>query len=225
MRLLRPSVARGHQSCRAGSTTSTRGTTSSLVVGARVRQADARLHAAPVLAEVLPHVGHTSRGTAERSAARSRTPTLPPSFRSRSSRCDGSVVAASLADGARSPRASSSSARTRRRSSRTSSSSRPSGPSSAEGDGIRLRGARAARRRLRALHGCAPVCAATELRVVVGSVAPGRPCSRSTGAAPASRRPRRSSRGARSTRSPAYLRQLVRVLVDRAVARARGAAA
>jgi carbon-monoxide dehydrogenase medium subunit len=64
MRLLRPS--RLVDINRVGGLGNVERRGGSLVVGATVRQADARLHEHPVLAAVLPHVGHTvtrNRGT------------------------------------------------------------------------------------------------------------------------------------------------------------------
>ena len=94
-----------------------------------------------------------------------------------------------------------------------------------ESDGFAFEELAQRERRLRAVHGggARPRRRAPRRRRLGHADADG--ARRRSRARPASRRPRRSSRGDRSTRRPAYLRQLVRVLVDRAVARAREAAA
>ena len=190
---------------------------------ARPTRASARI---PLLAAVLPHVGHTvtrNRGTVCGSIAHADAAAeLPLALVA----AGGSVVAAST--------------RGRREIPADELFLGPYTTALAPDEllvetvwplpgrrrGLRLRGARTARRRLRALHGRGARARGDELRVVVGSVTPspdrarGRP-----GASPGESAAAQVEPWGSVHASPAYLRQLVRVLVDRAVARAREQAA
>ena len=195
-----------------------------LRVGATVRQSDGRLWSHPALAEVLPHVGHTvtrNRGTVCGSLAHADSAAeLPLALVA----LGGSVTAASE--------------RGRREVGAVELFSGPytttlepdelvvesSWPLVREGDGFAFE-------ELAQRHGDFALCMAAAhvrgdaLRVVVGAVTPYPTLlevdpERSGESAAAQVEPWASVHA-----SPAYLRQLVRVLVERAVARARERAA
>jgi 2-furoyl-CoA dehydrogenase FAD binding subunit len=196
----------------------------SIVVGACVRQADPRLHAHPLLAAVLPHVGHTvtrNRGTVCGSIAHADAAAeLPLALLA----CDGSAIVAS--------------ARGRRKV--------PAGelflgpyttaleadelivetvwPVPVEGEGFAFD-------ELAQRGGDFALCMAAarvrgdELRVVVGSVTPTPTMLTVDPERPGQSAAEQVEPWGSIHASPAYLRQLVRVLVDRVVAQARERAA
>jgi carbon-monoxide dehydrogenase medium subunit len=195
-----------------------------LVVGATVRQADARLRDHPVLAAVLPHVGHTvtrNRGTVGGSVAHADSAAeLPLALVA----AGGSAVVASE--------------RGRREI--------PAGelflgpymtalapdellvetvwPLPAAGDGFAFEEL-AQRGGDFALCMAAALVREDELRVVVGSVTAVPTVLQVNKDRPGESAAEQVEPWGSIHASPAYLRQLVRVLVDRAVARARTAAA
>jgi len=196
----------------------------SLTVGATVRQADARLRAHPVLAAVLPHVGHTvtrNRGTVCGSLAHADAAAeLPVALVA----AGGSVVAVS-ARGTREIPADEIFAgpyTTTLAGDELLVESR--WPTAAEGEGFAFE-------ELAQRGGDYALCMAAarvrgeELRVVVGSVTPSPTVLEVDPDAPGESAAAQVEPWATVHGSPEYLRQLVRVLVDRAVARAREQAA
>ena len=195
-----------------------------LRVGATVRQADARLRAHPVLAEVLPHVGHTvtrNRGTVCGSIAHADAAAeLPLALLA----VGGSAVVAS--------------SRGRREIAAENLFLGPYStaleadelvvetvwPSPAEGAGFAFE-------ELAQRGGDFALCMAAalghddELRVIVGSVTPAPTILQVDPDRPGSSAADQVEPWGSIHASPAYLRNLVRVLVDRAVARARERAA
>ena len=184
---------------------------------ARPTRACAHTHCSP---RSFPTSATPRPGTAGRSAARSRTRMRRLSSRSRSSLPEGPSCARSAEAGDRYPPTSSSWGRTRRHSRSTSCSSRRPGRPRPT---ARASPSRSSRSAVATTRSAWPprVSRDDELRVVVGSVTaeptvldvdPDEPGE----SAAALVEPWGSVHA-----SPAYLRQLVRVLVDRAVARAR----
>lgn len=195
----------------------------SLVVGATVRQADPRLRGHPLLAAVLPHVGHTvtrNRGTVCGSLAHADAAAeLPLALLA----AGGSVVAAS--------------SRGRRQVQADELFVGPYTttlavdellvesiwPIAAEGESFAFE-------ELTQRGGDYALCMAAahvrgdELRVVVGSVAPRPTVLEVDSDEPGESAAAQVEPWGTVHASPAYLRQLVRVLVDRAVTRARGQA-
>ncbi len=199
-------------------------TAGSLTVGATVRQADPRLAAHPALAAVLPHVGHTvtrNRGTVCGSLAHADAAAeLPLALVA----AGGSVVAAS--------------ARGRREIPADELFLGPYTttlapdelvvesiwPLSPEGEGFAFE-------ELAQRGGDFALCMAAarvrgdELRVVVGAVTPHPTVLAVDPDKPGESAAEQAEPWGSIHASPAYLKQLVRVLVDRAVARAREQAA
>jgi CO/xanthine dehydrogenase FAD-binding subunit len=195
-----------------------------LAVGATVRQADLRLLQHRVLAEVLPHVGHTvtrNRGTVGGSIAHADAAAeLPLALVV----CEGSVVAAS--------------SRGRREIAASDLFLGPYTtalaadellvetvwPLPADGDGFAFD-------ELAQRGGDFALCMAAarvrgdELRVVVGSVTPTPTAIEVDPERPGESAAEQVEPWGSIHAAPAYLRHLVRVLVDRAVARAREHAA
>jgi 2-furoyl-CoA dehydrogenase FAD binding subunit len=195
-----------------------------LVVGATVRQADPRLHEHPVLAEVLPHVGHTvtrNRGTVGGSVAHADAAAeLPLALVA----AGGSIVAAST--------------RGRREVAADELFLGPYTttlapdellvetvwPLPLEGDGFAFE-------ELAQRGGDYALCMAAarvrgdEIRVVVGSVTPTPTVAEVDPQRPGESAAEQVEPWGSIHASPEYLRHLVRVLVDRAVVRARARAA
>ena len=201
-----------------------RGSTGSLVVGARVRQSDSRLNAHLVLAAVLPHVGHTvtrNRGTVCGSIAHADTAAeLPLALLA----CDGAAVVESARGRREIPAEELFLGPYTTALARDELLVESVWPELREGDGFAFEEL-AQRGGDYALCMVAARVRGTELRVVVGAVVPAPtvltvdPDSPGESAA-AQVEPWGSIHG-----SPDYFRQLVRVLVDRTVARAREQAA
>ena len=195
-----------------------------LRVGATVRQADTRLRAHPVLAEVLPYVGHTvtrNRGTMCGSIAHADAAAeLPLALLA----VGGSVVVAS--------------SRGRREIAAEDLFLGPYStaleadelvvetvwPSPAEGAGFAF-AELAQRGGDFALCMAAALSRGDQLRVVVGSVTPTPTVLEVDPDRPGASAADQIEPGGSIHASPAYLRNLVRVLVDRAVGRARERAA
>jgi len=198
--------------------------TGSLIVGACVRQADPRLRTHPVLAAVLPHVGHTvtrNRGTVNGSIAHADAAAeLPLALLA----CEGSAIVAS--------------ARGRRKVGAhelflgpyTTALDpdellvetvwpEPVGDEEFAFEELALRGGDYA------LCMAAARVRGDELRVVVGSVTPTPAALEVDPDRPGESAAEQVEPWGSVHASPDYLRQLVRVLVDRVVARARERAA
>jgi carbon-monoxide dehydrogenase medium subunit len=195
-----------------------------LVVGATARQADARLHDHPVLAAVLPYVGHTvtrNRGTVCGSVAHADAAAELPLALVASG---GSAVVASVRGRREIPAAELFAGPYTTVLERDELLLETVWPLPAEGDSFAFEEL-AQRGGDYALCMAGALVRGDEVRVVVGSVTavpallevdPGRP-----GASAAEQVEPWGSIHA----TPGYLRQLVRVIVDRAVERAREAAA
>jgi CO/xanthine dehydrogenase FAD-binding subunit len=222
MRLLRPSlIIDVNRIPELGAVTDSNG---SLRIGATVRQADARLYAHPALAAVLPHVGHTvtrNRGTVCGSLAHADPAAeLPLALVA----AGGSVVAAST-HGRREIRADelfvAPYTTTLAPDELLVESAWPLPPG---GEGFAFE-------ELSQRGGDYALCMAAarvrgdELRVVVGAVTPCPTVLEVDPDSPGESAADQVEPWGSIHASPAYLRQLVRVLVDRAVTRARQQAA
>jgi CO/xanthine dehydrogenase FAD-binding subunit len=221
MRLLRPSLVVDVNHIAALGHVETTG--DALVLGATVRQADPRVQSHPLLAEVLPHVGHTvtrNRGTICGSLAHADPAAeLPVALVA----AGGSVLAAG-ATGRREIAADELFAgpytTTLAAGELVVESTWPTPPEDERFafEELALRGGDYA------LCMAAARVRGDELRVVVGGVTPTPTVLEIDPERPGESAADRVDPWGSIHASPAYLRNLVRVLVDRAVARARGEA-
>jgi carbon-monoxide dehydrogenase medium subunit len=190
-----------------------------LRIGAGVRQADARLRTHPVLVEVLPHVGHTvtrNRGTVCGSIAHADSAAeLPLALLA----VGGSAVAASTRGRREIPAGELFLGPFTTALARDELVVETVWPLSADGDGFAFE-------ELAPRGGDFALCMAAarvrgnELQVVVGSVTPTPTVLEVDPAHPGASAAEQVEPWGSIHASPAYLRNLVRVLVDRAVARA-----
>jgi carbon-monoxide dehydrogenase medium subunit len=195
-----------------------------LVVGATVRQADARLHEHPVLAEVLPHVGHTvtrNRGTVGGSIAHADA---AAELALALVACGGSIVAASTRGNREIAAAELFLGPYTTGLAADELLVETVWPFPAEGDGFAFE-------ELAQRGGDYALCMAAahvrgdEPHVVVGSVTATPTIVEIDARHPGESAADQVEPWGSIHASPAYLRQLVRVLVDRAVVRARERAA